>query len=114
MAESDEKLNSRLDKIARDVITFVDDVRMTGSSKENCHGIHRQFSSQMQWMGIQDAPRKFGPPSQLKAGAWTRTTFKVSEDVISISGLQEKWEKGKKMVERIQGWCNKVKDNQPI
>ena len=108
------KWNSRLDNIAGDVITFVDDVRMTGSSKENCHDVHRQFSSRMQWLGMQDAPRKFRPPSKMKAGAWTGTIFKVGDEVISKSVSQEKWEKGKKMVERIQGWCKEAKDNRPM
>lgn len=50
--------------IAGDVITFVDDVRMVGHSKENCHAVHRQSTSRMQYHGMQDAPRKFRPPSQ--------------------------------------------------
>ena len=59
--------------IAGDVSTFLDNVRITGHSKENCHGVHRQFASLIQYVGMQDAPRKFRPPSQAHADAWTGT-----------------------------------------
>ncbi len=88
--------------LAGDVITFVDDVRITGHSKENCHEVHRQFASRIQYLGMQDAPRKFRPPSQTQAGAWTGTIFKISPSTISKSVSQEKWEKGKTMVERLR------------
>lgn len=65
------KWNSVKNGMAGDVVTFVDDVRMIGSSRERCRYVHRQFSSQMQYLGIQDAPRKLRPPSQSQAGAWT-------------------------------------------
>ena len=55
--------------VSGDIITFVDDGRITGHSKENCHEVHRRFSSRVQFLGMQDAPRKFRPPSQDKAGA---------------------------------------------
>ena len=55
--------------VAGDVITFVDDVQIVGFSKENCRMVHRQFTTRMQFLGMQDAPRKFRPPSQSGAGA---------------------------------------------
>ena len=77
------KWNSLSDCMAGDVITFVDDVRITGSSKGKCRAVHRQFASRMQYLGLQDAPRKFRPPSQVQAGAWTGTIFKVDRSIIS-------------------------------
>ena len=38
-------------KVDGDITTFVDDVRMTGYSKENCLGVHRQFASMVQYNG---------------------------------------------------------------
>ena len=61
------KMNSSNGRVAGDVVTFVDDVRITGSSREHCHNVHRQFTSRMQYLGIQDAHRKFRPPSQDQA-----------------------------------------------
>ena len=92
------KMNSKTNSIAGGVVTFVDDVRMTGSSREHCHFVHRQFTSRIQYLGIQDAPRKFRPPSQTQAGAWTGTIFKISRNVISKSVSQEKWTKGTDIV----------------
>jgi hypothetical protein len=95
------KWRTKLGVVAGDVLTFVDDVRITGYSKENCHNVHRQFASRVQFLGMQDAPRKFRPPSQEQAGAWTGTIFKITPSSISKSVPQEKWNKGKAMVDRL-------------
>ncbi|KAI2508113.1 hypothetical protein MHU86_6286 [Fragilaria crotonensis] len=100
--------------VAGDVITFVDDVRITGFSKENCHQVHRQFASRIQWLGMQDAPRKFRPPSQLQAGAWTGAIFKITHDTISKSVSQEKWDKGKEMINRLRSICETSSDFRPM
>ena len=55
----------------------------------------------MQYLGIQDAPRKFRPPSQSQTGAWTGTIFKIDNNVISKSVSQEKWEKGIGIIENL-------------
>ena len=97
----DGELNSEGGHIAGDVVTFIDDVRITGYSKENCHAVRRQFASRIQYLGMQDAPRKFRPPSQGNAGAWTGTVFKVGLTMITKSVTQEKWDKGRKIVEGL-------------
>ena len=99
--------------LAGDVVTFIDDVRVTGHSKENCHQVHRQFCSRIQWLGMQDAPRKFRPPSQTQAGAWTGTIFKIDQNLISKSVTQEKWEKGKDMVEKLWHLCQESEGGRP-
>ena len=86
------KWKTTLGVVAGDVLTFVDNVRITGYSKENCHKVHRQFASWIQYLGIQDAPCKFSPPSQqLQAGVWTGTILKILPTTISKSVSQEKW-----------------------
>ena len=99
--------------IAGDIITFVDDVRIIGHSKENCHGVHRQFTSRMQFLGMQDAPRKFRPPSQGAAGAWTGTIFRVTSESISKSVSHEKWEKGLGIVGSLKESCDSHPDRRP-
>jgi hypothetical protein len=89
--------------VAGDVITFVDDGRITGFSKENCHEVHRRFASRVQHLGMQDAPRKFRPPSQAKAGAWTGTIFRVGRDQITKSVSQEKWDRGRLLIKDLLG-----------
>lgn len=99
------KWNDAARSIAGDVITFVDDVRITGFSKENCHAVRRQFASRIQYLGMQDAPRKFRPPSQSQAGAWTGTIFRVGKESISKSVSVEKWTKGKTIISELMSMC---------
>ena len=87
--------------VAGDVVTFVDDGRLTGFSKENCHEVHRRFASRVQHLGMQDAPRKFRPPSQSSAGAWTGSIFRVGADQITVSVSQEKWDRGRGLVKDL-------------
>lgn len=106
--------DSKSGHVAGDVVTFVDDVRITGFSKANCWNVYRQFASRIQFLGMQNAPRKFRPPSQVNAGAWTGTIFRIGSDRITKSVSQEKWEKGRKMVERLLTTISKVKDSRPM
>ena len=95
------KWNSARNHMSGGVVTFVDNVRMTGSSREHAHEVHRQFTSRMQYLGIQDAPRKFRPPSQNQAGAWTETIFKITKNVKSKTVSLEKWLKGRDIVSSL-------------
>ena len=83
----DDALSPGVGEVTGDVVTFIDDVRITGHSKENCHAVRRQFAGRIQYLGMQDAPRKFRPPSQTNAGAWTGTVFKVGEKLINEVGI---------------------------
>jgi hypothetical protein len=87
--------------IAGDVITFVDDVRITASSKEACWSVYRQFASRIQFLGMQNAPRKFRPPSQDQAGAWTGTIFRIDSGAVSKTVSQEKWSKGRDIIQDL-------------
>ena len=95
------KWSTLTNTIAADVITFVNDGRVTGSSKESCHRAHRQFSSRIQYFGMQDAPQKFMPPSQTNAGAWTGTVFKVTPSSTVKTVTTEKWNKGKSLIRSL-------------
>jgi hypothetical protein len=58
------KWDDSLQKIAGDIVGFVDDLRASGYSMEYAWGVARQVASRLQYLGIQDAPRKRRPPSQ--------------------------------------------------
>ncbi len=68
----------------------------------------------MQYLGIQDAPRKFRPPSQDEAGAWTGTIFRVTKNVITKSVSQDKWLKGKVIVQDLYKLLKSHPDERPI
>lgn len=75
------KWNSRVQRIAGDGVTFVDDLRATGYDKENSWQVARQIAARLQYLGIQDAPRKKHPPSQTP-GAWAGCVFVIDPDSI--------------------------------
>ena len=67
----------------------------------------------MQYLGIQDAPRKFRPPSQDQAGAWTGTIFRITKRDITKSVSQEKWQKGKAIIENLSRQISEEPDGRP-
>ena len=109
-----QKWNSRDKSMAGDVVMFIDAVRITGALKEKCHSVHHQFTSRMQYLGFQDAPRKFRPPSQDQAGAWTGTIFKITRKGITKMVSQEKWQKGKTIVEDLGRQISEHPEGRPL
>ena len=91
--------------MAEDFLTFIDDCRLIGSSMEHCNKVHRQFTGRVQFLGMQDAPRKFRPPSQTQAGAWTGTIFRIGKEAITKSVSQAKWDKGRGIVLALNTKC---------
>ena len=63
---------------------------------------------------MQDAPRKFRPPSQVHAGAWTGTIFEITESIISKTVSQEKWDKGKRIIKGISLSIQEAAAGRPI
>jgi hypothetical protein len=107
------KWNDNAQAVAGDVGTFIDDGRLCGHSKENCHAVHRRFASRFQYLGTQDAPRKYRPPSQNSAGAWTGCIFKIESSTISKTVSQAKWDKGKEIVKSLLDKCLEVEGGRP-
>jgi hypothetical protein len=102
------------ERIAGDVIAFMDDKRGSGYSLEHAWQVHRQYISKQQYLGIQDAPQKTSPPSQAKYGAWAGTVMRVTKDSITRSVTPAKWKKGQETIkwfrdkfDKGQGYCYK-------
>ena len=89
--------DSRVKKIAASICAFVDDYRVAGHSVENAWQAARQVASRLQYLGLQDAPRKRRPPSQVP-GAWAGCVFRISEDKVAKTVSLEKWDKAKAIV----------------
>jgi hypothetical protein len=99
------KWNEDVNRIAGDMVAFVDDLRLSGFSIENAWAVARHILSRLQYLGIQDAPRKRRPPSQ-SPGAWAGAIFKITPEKISISVSQSKWDRGRKMVLNLHSQFN--------
>jgi hypothetical protein len=91
------KWNKLVERIAGDVEGFVDDLRSSGYSIENVWQVSRQIASQVQYQGIQDAPRKRRPPSQ-NPGAWSGAMLSASPVKVSKSVSVAKWAKAKRIL----------------
>ena len=94
------KWNDIADRIAGDVESFVDDLRMSGHSVENIWQVSRQIAARVQYLGIQDAPRKRRPPSQ-RPGAWAGAMISSSLESNSKSASEAKWAKGKRILKDL-------------
>jgi hypothetical protein len=91
--------------IAGDLLAFIDDLRASGHSVEKAWAIARQVGSRLQYLGLQDAPRKRRLPT-LTPGAWAGSMFKSSEeDVIQMVTQATKWDKAKAQIAKVIREC---------
>ena len=86
------KWRSDVERVANDIITFVDDVRASGWAAEEAWQVSRQLAARLQYLGIQDTPRKRRPPC-CDPGAWAGAIFSTLGDKITQTVSQAKWEK---------------------
>jgi hypothetical protein len=88
------------ERIASDLLAFVDDLRASGLSVEEAWQVARQVASRLQYLGIQDAPRKRRPPSQ-SPGAWAGGVFSTKSCKVTKCVTQDKWDKGKRLIDEL-------------
>ncbi len=86
--------------------TYIDDVRTTGSLATHCWKVSHRVSTQLCYLGIQDAFRKRTAPIQ-RAGAWTGSLTQTPPEAIIVSCMQEKWSWASWYVEQMQDQLNK-------
>ena len=103
------KWNSSVERIAGEVVTFIDDMRACGFSKENTWQIIRRLTSVLQHLGIQDAPRKRRPSCQ-SPGGWIGCINKVTPEMVALTVSQEKWEKGQRIIFSLAKECLGVEE----
>ena len=77
------KWNLRMDDIAGDSVTYMDDIRTIGCNAENAWQVARRLGSRLQYMGIQDAPRKRRPPSKTP-GAWAGSLLRKTMTITHL------------------------------
>lgn len=96
-----------IERIACDFATFVDDMRAAGYSLEATWQAMRVIAARLNYLGIQEAPRKRRSPLKTGSGAWTGALQRVYEALIAALTSQEKWDKGKRIIrgllEQVRG-----------
>jgi hypothetical protein len=94
------KWDELIKNIAGDIVAFVDDLRASGHSVERAWAISRQVVARLQYLGLQDAPRKRRPPVRTP-GAWAGSIFTTTENTVLQSISQEKWDKVKAQLKEL-------------
>jgi len=97
------KYRSSDGKIACDMLIYIDDLRLTGPTAEECWAASRRAASVCNWLGIQDAPRKRREPSQTP-GAWAGSVLSTDLGEVVVKASEEKWLKAKNHI----AWLNEV------
>ena len=90
--------------IANDFMAYVNDLRPTAISEEECWWITRVIASLTQYFGVQGAPRKRRPPSR-EPGAWAGAVVLTGKGAVWVTASQEKWDKIKAI---ISHWSEEV------
>jgi hypothetical protein len=83
--------------MASDLFIYIDDLRPTAPTKEECWDSAHQVCCRLTWFGIQDAPRKRREASQTP-GAWAGTIIHTSNGMVTVLVSQDKWDKTKKWI----------------
>ena len=95
------RFNSVTKQMANFFGTYIDDIRTGGPSEEDCHATSHRVASVINYLGMQDAARKRRAGSP-RPGAWAGAIcFAVLGWGLYVSCSQEKWDKGKGIVETL-------------
>ena len=89
---------------ANDVIPYMDDGRPHGGSEKGCRSAGKQTSKITQYLGQQDASRKYRPPSQ-QPGPWCGAFMAAKNGSLWVYVSDDKWRKAKAY---IKSWRNKI------
>ena len=95
------RFNSVTKQMANFFGTYIDDICTGGPSEEDCHATSHRVASIINHLGMQDAPRKRrrGAP---RPGAWAGAMcFVILGWGLYVTCSQEKWDKGKNIVESL-------------
>ena len=107
------KWNDQIENIAADIVAFVDDLRVSGVDEETAWAVGRQLGSRLQYLGIQDTPRKTKPPFRGNDSAWAGTIFKTDDVSILQTISQEKWDKTKVLINELLSQYGEESNNSP-
>jgi hypothetical protein len=95
---SQPRLCKMWDKYVAAVIeVYVDDIRSIGHSEINCRDATRRASQLLQYLGQQDATRKYRPP-HTQPGPWSGSFVSVKDNCVWVYVSQDKWDKAKNFV----------------
>ena len=86
--------------IAAILEAYVDDVRVMGSSETICREATRRASQILQYLGQQDACRKYRPP-HTSPGPWCGSFVAIKDKSVWVYVSDEKWNKAKIFIREL-------------
>ena len=101
------KWNDHVKRMAGDLKAYVDDLRTIGWSLEHAWAIAHRVAARLQYLGIQDAPRK----RRIDNGPWAGAIYTATDTLIQKTVSQEKWDKGKSYIDQLNAILNHDKDS---
>ncbi len=88
--------------LASDIHIYVDDIRITAFSEDECWKASQRVSSVLAYLGLQDAARKWRRPAQGGA-AWAGSVVHTVYGQVTQTVSQEKWDKTRAKIGWMQG-----------
>jgi len=98
--------------IAGDLFTYIDDQRITAPSEWGCWLALQKNSTLLTFQGIQTASRK-RRPVRTRVGAWAGLVVHSDQHCLRGMITQEKWDKMKGILVRIQAELSEAKKVNP-
>jgi hypothetical protein len=86
--------------IAATIEAYVDDIRSIGHSEESCKDAGSRAAQIYQYLGQQDAARKYRPPHQ-QPGPWCGTFVAVHDECVWVYVSDQKWSKAKLFISEL-------------
>jgi hypothetical protein len=87
--------------LAPNFFLYVDDVRNHENTEEESWRVARRAASYCYYLGMQDAPRKCQPPTQIP-GAWAGSMVVISDKGIGDLVDDKKWKKVKSQIAEVR------------
>jgi len=94
------------EKVANDIVVYMDDGRPHGESEKGCRKAGKRTSKITQYLGQQDAARKYRPPSQ-QPGPWCGAFVAERDGSLWAYVSDEKWQKAKFY---LTSWLKEIED----
>ena len=104
------KIRSSDGSPAADFFIYIDDERIFAGLEEETWEASHRLAAILQYLGIQDAPRKVREVSQAP-GAWAGAVVYVTADGIFLLTSEEKWDRTKTAINK---WHERVSKQEPL
>lgn len=98
-------------RIAAAIEAYVDDLRLLGGTELQCHGAASRAAKILQYLGQQNATRKYRPP-HVRPGPWCGSFVAVREEAVWVYTSQEKWKKAQSFIAELHELLQKYETDQ--